>query len=310
MREGRGATPREGELNIAELRREIASLKQKRTSQFYLGWLRFKRNKLAMVGLSFAMVIVFLAVFAPLIAPYGPFDTDAFRRLQSPSGQHLLGTDELGRDVLSRAIYGSRIALQVGLLIVLFEGTIGITFGVLSGYFGGRVDQVIMRFVDILRSFPVIILAMAIAGIMGQGLYNVVIAIGLVGWTTYARMVRSKVLSIKEADYVEAAYAVGESTPSVILRYIIPNVLPTAIIMVCIMMPTALIASATLSFLGVGVQPPAPCWGSMAAAGRDYIVRAPWISAFAGFFIMFTVLGFNFVGDGLRDAFDPTSKRN
>ena len=167
-----------------------------------------------------------------------------------------------------------------------------------------------MRLVDILRSFPVIILAMAIAGIMGQGLFNVVLAIGLVGWTTYARMVRGKILSIKESDYVEAAYATGESTVSVILRYILPNVLPTAIIMVCIMMPTALIASATLSFLGVGVQPPLPCWGSIAAAGRDYIIRAPLISTAAGFCIMFTVLGFNFIGDGLRDAFDPTSKRN
>ncbi len=293
-----------------DLQKEIASLKQKKTGQMYLTWLRFKRNRLSVVGLSFVLLVIFIAIFAPLLTPYEPYDTNPFRRLESPSREHLLGTDELGRDLLTRLLYGSRIALQVGILIVLFEGFIGISFGLLAGYFGGWIDEIIMRLVDVLRSFPVIILAMAIAGIMGQGLFNVVLAIGLVGWTTYARMVRGKILSIKESDYVEAAFATGESTVSVILRYILPNVLPTAIIMVCIMMPTALIASATLSFLGVGVQPPLPCWGSIAAAGRDYITRAPWISTTAGIFIMFTVLGFNFIGDGLRDAFDPTSKRN
>ncbi len=293
-----------------ELKQEIAELKQQKTSQMYLTWVRFKRNRLSVIGLSFVLVVIFIAIFAPVLTPYHPYETDPFNRLASPSRENPLGTDELGRDLLTRLLYGSRIALQVGILIVLFEGFIGISFGLLAGYFGGWVDEIIMRLVDILRSFPVIILAMAIAGIMGQGLFNVVLAIGLVGWTTYARMVRGKILSIKEADYVEAAYAAGESTVSVILRYILPNVLPTAIIMVCIMMPTALIASATLSFLGVGVQPPLPCWGSIAAAGRDYIIRAPWISTTAGFFIMFTVLGFNFIGDGLRDAFDPTSKRN
>ncbi len=297
-------------VNIENIEKEIKELKQKRTSQLFLTWLRFKRNRLSMVGLSFVLVIIFIAIFAPLLTPYDPYDTNPFRRLENPSREHLLGTDELGRDLLTRLLYGSRIALQVGILIVLFEGFIGITLGLLAGYLGRWVDEIIMRLVDILRSFPVIILAMAIAGIMGQGLYNVVIAIGLVGWTTYARMVRGKILSIKESEFVEAAFSIGESTPSVILRYILPNVLPTAVIMICIMMPTALIASATLSFLGVGVQPPLPCWGSIAAAGRDYITRAPWISTSAGFFIMFTVLGFNFIGDGLRDAFDPTSKRN
>lgn len=299
-----------GILNREELEKEIAGLKQKKTSQAYLAWMRFKRNKLSVVGFTFVLIIIFIAIFAPLLTPYDPYDTDPFRRLEAPSRAHWLGTDELGRDVLSRVLHGSRIALQVGVLIVLFEGVIGIFFGVLAGFFGGRVDDFIMRLVDILRSFPVIILAMAIAGIMGQGIYNVVIAIGIVGWTTYARMVRSKILTIKEAEYIEAAYAIGEPIYSVIWRYIIPNTIPTAIIMVCIMMPTALIASATLSFLGVGVQPPLPCWGSMAAAGRDYVVRAPWISTSAGAFIMFTVLGFNFIGDGLRDALDPTTKRN
>jgi ABC-type dipeptide/oligopeptide/nickel transport system permease subunit len=216
----------------------------------------------------------------------------------------------MGRDVLTRLFYGARIALIIGVLIILFEGAIGIILGIVSGFFGGLVDAIIMRIVDVLRSFPVIILAMAIAGIMGQGIYNVVIALGLVGWTTYARMVRSKILTIKNSDYVEAAYSIGESRFSVVLRYIMPNAIPTAIIMICIMMPTALIASATLSFLGVGVQPPTPSWGSMISAGRDYLIMAPWISTSAGIFIMITVLGFNFIGDGLRDALDPTTKRN
>jgi peptide/nickel transport system permease protein len=250
------------------------------------------------------------AAFAPLISPYDPLVTDPINRLQAPSKEHLLGTDELGRDVLSRAFYGSRIALQIGLLIVLFEGAIGIFLGVMAGFFGGIPDWIIMRLVDILRSFPVIILAMAIAGIMGQGIYNVVIALGIVGWTTYARMIRSKILTIKNSDYIEAAYSIGESTPSIIWRYVLPNAIPTAIIMMAIMMPTALIASATLSFLGVGVQPPTPDWGSMISAGRDYLIIAPWISTSAGLFIMVTVLGFNFIGDGLRDVLDPTTKRN
>lgn len=298
------------ELAYEKIKEDISNLKRKKSSQMSLVWSRFKKNKLALVGFIIVSIVIFIAIFAPLLTPYNPLDTDPFNRLKPPSAEHWLGTDELGRDVLTRLFYGSRIALLIGVLIILFEGAIGILLGILSGFFGGAIDIVTMRIVDILRSFPVIILAMAIAGIMGQGLLNVVIALGIVGWTTYARMVRSKILSIKETDYVEAAYSIGESTFSVIMKYVMPNAIPTAIIMICIMMPTALIASATLSFLGVGVQPPSPDWGSMIAAGRAYLLRAPWISTSAGLAIMFTVLGFNFIGDGLRDALDPTTKRN
>jgi len=298
------------ELAYEKIKEDISNLKRKKSSQMSLVWSRFKKNRLAFVGFIIVSIVIFIAIFAPLLTPYNPLDTDPFNRLKAPSAEHWLGTDELGRDVLTRLFYGSRIALLIGVLIILFEGAIGILLGILSGFFGGAIDIVTMRIVDILRSFPVIILAMAIAGIMGQGLLNVVIALGIVGWTTYARMVRSKILSIKETDYVEAAYSIGESTFSVIMKYVMPNAIPTAIIMICIMMPTALIASATLSFLGVGVQPPSPDWGSMIAAGRAYLLRAPWISTSAGLAIMFTVLGFNFIGDGLRDALDPTTKRN
>jgi len=298
------------ELAYEKIKEDISNLKRKKSSQMSLVWSRFKKNRLALVGFIIVSIVIFIAIFAPLLTPYNPLDTDPFNRLKAPSAEHWLGTDELGRDVLTRLFYGSRIALLIGVLIILFEGAIGILLGILSGFFGGAIDIVTMRIVDILRSFPVIILAMAIAGIMGQGLLNVVIALGIVGWTTYARMVRSKILSIKETDYVEAAYSIGESTFSVIMKYVMPNAIPTAIIMICIMMPTALIASATLSFLGVGVQPPSPDWGSMIAAGRAYLLRAPWISTSAGLAIMFTVLGFNFIGDGLRDALDPTTKRN
>ena len=284
-------------------------LKRQRTSQSYLIWLRFKRNKLAVFGLSFVLVMIAVSLFAPWISPHDPYVTRPLRKLEGPSLEFPLGTDNLGRCVLSRLFYGSRIALKIGVLIILFEGSIGVFMGLISGFFGGWSDEIVMRLVDILRSFPVIVLAMAIAGIMGQGVYNVVIALGIVGWTTYARMVRSKILSIKEEEYVEAAYSIGEPSYSVILRYVLPNALPTAIVMMAIMMPTALIASATLSFLGVGVQPPTPSWGSMVSAGRDYLLEAPWISTSAGFFIMFTVLGFNFLGDGLRDALDPTTKQ-
>lgn len=296
------------EINVENIKKELSQLKNKKTSQLSLVWRRFKSNKLALTGFIIVSLVIFVAVFAPLLTPYEPFATNPSIRLSAPSSSHWLGTDAMGRDVLTRLFYGARIALQIGVLIILFEGFIGIILGVLSGFFGGIIDSIVMRLVDILRSFPVIILAMAIAGIMGQGLYNVVIALGIVGWTTYARMVRSKILSIKEADYIEAGYSIGESTFSIITKYIIPNAIPTAIVMISIMMPTALIASATLSFLGLGVQPPTPSWGSMVAAGRDYLLQAPWISTSAGFFIMFTVLGFNFIGDGLRDALDPTTK--
>ncbi|HAA86545.1 MAG TPA: glutathione ABC transporter permease GsiD [Kosmotogaceae bacterium] len=294
---------------LDEAVKDIARLKKQRSSQLYLVWLRFKKNRLALVGFIMVCIVLFVAAFAPLLTPYDPYETDPFNRLKAPSRDHWLGTDELGRDVLTRLLYGTRIALLIGVLIVLFEGTIGISLGIFSGFFGGVIDSIVMRLVDVLRSFPVIILAMAIAGIMGQGIMNVIIAMGIVGWTTYARMVRSKILSIKESDYVEAARSIGESKASIILRYILPNTLPTAIVMVCIMMPTALIASSTLSFLGVGVQPPTADWGSMISAGRDYLLDAPWISTSAGLAIMFTVLGFNFIGDGLRDALDPTIKR-
>ncbi len=297
-------------ISYEEIQRDIANLKKERTSQLALVWSRFKKNRLALIGGIIVTIMVLTAIFAPLIAPHDPYRTAPLRRLEAPSLEHPLGTDAMGRDLLSRLIYGARVELSIGILIILFEGTIGITLGLLAGYFGGWVDSLVMRLVDILRSFPVIILAMAIAGIMGQGVYNVVIALGIVGWTTFARMVRSKILSIKESDYVEAAHSIGESTPSVLLRYILPNAVSTAIIMVCIMMPTALIASATLSFLGLGVQPPTASWGSIIAAGRDYLLQAPWISTTAGIFIMFTVLGFNFIGDGLRDAVDPTSDRS
>ena len=298
------------DVTYENIRTDIKNLKRKKSSQMSLVWSRFKKNRLALVGFIIVSIVIFIAVFAPLLTPFDPLATDPINRLQGPSKEHWLGTDELGRDVLSRLFYGSRIALQIGVLIILFEGAIGILLGVVSGFFGGFVDSLIMRIVDILRSFPVIILAMAVAGILGQGVVNVVIALGLVGWTTYARMVRSKILSIKEMDYVEAAYSIGESRFSVVMRYILPNAVSTAIIMICIMMPTALIASATLSFLGVGVQPPSPAWGSMISAGRDYLLKAPWISTSAGLAIMFTVLGFNFIGDGLRDALDPTTKKN
>lgn len=297
-------------LTYEEIKKDIDNLKQEKTSQLALVWTRFKRNKLALIGGVIVLIMVLIAVLAPFLAPHDPYRTAPLRRLEAPSFEHPLGTDAMGRDMLSRLIYGARVELSIGILIILFEGTIGITMGLLAGYFGGWIDTVIMRLVDILRSFPVIILAMAIAGILGQGVYNVVIALGIVGWTTFARMVRSKILSIKESEYVEAARSIGESTPSIIIRYVLPNAVSTAIIMVCIMMPTALIASATLSFLGLGVQPPTASWGSIISAGRDYLLQAPWISTTAGIFIMFTVLGFNFIGDGLRDAFDPTADRS
>lgn len=287
---------------------EIADLKQKQTSQMALAWIRFKRSKLAIFGAMVVTALVIVAIFAPFIAPYSPYEVDISHKMEGPSRAHPLGTDNLGRDILSRLVFGSRIALKIGLLIVAVSGGIGITLGLLAGTVGGWVDELIMRLVDTFLAFPTIVLALAIAGALGPGLYSVIIAVGVVVWTRFARVTRGEILSIKEEQYIEAARAIGESRMSIMLRYLLPNVLPSIVIVATLQLPMALLASAALSFLGVGAQPPEPSWGYMVSTGRRYILQAPWISTFPGLAIMLTVLGFNFVGDGLRDALDPMAR--
>ncbi|MFW6176070.1 MAG: ABC transporter permease [Thermoplasmatota archaeon] len=284
---------------------EIEDLKKKETSQLEMVWMRFKRNKLALIGTGIIITLIFVAIFAPILAPYEPNKTDVYNTRADPSSDHLLGTDRYGRDTLSRLIYGSRTALLIGFLIVAISGAIGVALGLTAGAFGGWVDEVIMRLVDTFMSFPVLVFALAVSVALGTGLYPVVIAVGLIVWTQFARVTRGEVLSIKQEQYIEGAEAIGESKSSIILRYFLPNVLPSVVIVATIQMPAALLYSATLNFLGIGAQEPTATWGRMVRSGSEFMQFSPYMAVFAGLAIIITVLGFNFMGDGLRDALDP-----
>jgi len=274
-------------------------------SMWKLTWRRFRKNKLGMAGLVMICIIVTIAVLAPVIAPYSPIEQHLEDRLQPPSSKYLFGTDELGRDIFSRVLYGSRIALSVGVLVALISAAIGVTLGLVSGYYGGIVDEVIMRIVDIVWSFPSLILALAIVSILGPGLINAMIAIALTMWASYARIVRGETLSVKEEPYIEAARAIGESDIRILFSYILPNVMSSILVLITYNIPSAIIIASSLSFLGLGAQPPTPDWGLMLSTARTYLTIAPWYSIFPGIAIMFTVLAFNFIGDGLRDAIQP-----
>lgn len=304
--QSRGSMLGEGE--EIDLEEEMSDLKQKETSQLSLVWLRFKRSKLAIIGAIIVLTLIITAVFAPLISPQAPNDQNTGERLEGPSMEHILGTDSLGRDLFSRLVYGSRIALKIGLLIVAVSGGIGVTLGLIAGVSGGWVDEIIMRLVDTFLSFPILVLALAIAAALKPSINSVIMAVGLLTWTRFARITRGEILSIKEEQFIESAEAIGESKLSLMFRYMLPNALPSIVVVATLQMPSALLYSASLSFLGVGAQPPSPAWGLIVSDGRGYVLMAPWISAFAGLAIMLTVLGFNFMGDGLRDALDPMTR--
>ncbi len=269
-------------------------------------WRRLRRHRLAMLGLAIIAGIVLLAIFASVVSPADPLAID-YAHTAAPPGVagHLLGTDAVGRDILARLIFGTRISLQVGIVAVGIAATIGTTVGLIAGYRGGVIDNVLMRTVDVFLAFPVIVLAIAIIAVLGPSLVNVIVALGLVAWTTYARVVRGQVLVLREQDFVQAARAMGTSDGRIIVRHILPNTLAPIIVLATVGMAAAIIAEAALSFLGLGVQPPTPSWGTMLNEGRGFLRTAPHISTFPGLAIMLTVLGFNFLGDGLRDALDP-----
>ena len=270
---------------------------------------RFIRNRLAVFGFIIVVIVIVNALFAPLIAPHNPTRQNYDALLQPPSGNHLMGTDPLGRDIFSRVVFGARYALLIGVAVVAIEAGIGLLLGLIGGFYGGLVDATIMRIVDAVLSIPVIILALAIAGALGGGLLNMIIAIGVAGWSRFARLVRGSVLSVKEQPYVEAARSVGANDPEILLRHILPNLVGPIIVYSSLYVPTAILWSAALSFLGLGAQPPTPEWGAIIADGRDYLSMAWWIATFPGSVLMFTVLGFNFLGDGLRDALDPKAAK-
>ncbi len=266
------------------------------------------RNKVAMAGLSILLLLALISMLAPVIAPSDPDAVDILNQLRGPSRQHIMGTDLFGRDILSRIFWGGRITLVVGLISVGIAATIGILLGLVSGYYGSLLDTLIMRFIDILLAFPRILLALTIVGMLGPGLLNVMIAVGIAGITGYARLVRGSVLSAKEAVYVEAARVVGCQDSKILFRHLLPNIIGPVIVLATLDVASAILSASSLSFLGLGVQPPASEWGAMLNEGRQYLRAAPWITLFPGLAIMLSVLSINMLGDGLRDALDPRLK--
>jgi peptide/nickel transport system permease protein len=270
---------------------------------------RFFQNKLAVLGGIFTLLLIVMAVFAPVVAPYNPADQDYAKFLQSPNSENLLGTDELGRDILSRIIYGARVSIQAGIISVGIALAIGIPIGLFSGYYRGVLDEyVVMRFTDALLSFPPLVLALSLAAVLGAGLQNAMIAIGIIFTPNFIRLVRGEVLSQREREYVTAAKASGISDFKIIFRHILPNCMPPILVQATLAIAAAIISEASLSYLGLGTQPPTPSWGAMLSMGQGYLGDAPWISLFPGLFIFLTVLSINLFGDGLRDALDPKLK--
>jgi len=266
------------------------------------------QNKTFIVGLFILVSLFTTAIFSDWIAPFTYDEIKIADALQPPSGNHLLGTDHLGRDCFSRLVYGSRIVLKVGAIAVTIQTLVGVILGLLAGYYGGWQDRVIIFFTDVVWALPPIVLAIAICTMLGPGLTNVIIAIAVVSWAQFTRIVRSKTQSLKNMPYIEAARALGENDFSIIVRYILPNVIPVIIVLATLALPIAVINTTALGFLGLGAQPPQPDWGVILFESMTYIRKAPWISIFPGLAIIYVVLGFNLLGEGLRDVLDPRLK--
>jgi peptide/nickel transport system permease protein len=266
------------------------------------------KNRRAVVGGIVLFVIIFLAIFAPYVTPYDPVKQNIRNRLQGPSREHIFGTDQFGRDTYTRVVYGARLSLRVGFSSILIAIVVGCLLGLVAGFYGGLLDNIIMRFVDILMALPGFLLALAIVAALGPGLDNVIIAIGISYIPSFARLMRSSVLTIRELDYVSAAEAIGSSDARMIFRHILPNSLNPIIVMATLSLAGAILSAAGLSFLGMGAQPPTPEWGSMISAARPFIRVSHWAVTIPGLAIFTTVLCLNLVGDGLRDALDPRMK--
>jgi peptide/nickel transport system permease protein len=277
----------------------------RKTSQVREVWRRLKRNRAAIVGGIIVLLFVATAILAPWLSPYPPNEGDLTKRLKAPDREHLLGTDPLGRDVLSRVIYGARISLQIQIVAVVIAMFVGTILGMVGGYYGGTFDNLIMRLMDILLAFPGIFLAIAIIAVLGPGLANLMLAAGIYSIPQFARIVRGSVLSLKEKEFVEAARAVGEKDFDILFRYLLPNSMAPIIVQTTLRMATVLLTASGLSFLGLGVQPPTPEWGAMLSNARAYLITAPHVATVPGLAIMMVVMGFNLFGDGLRDSLDP-----
>jgi peptide/nickel transport system permease protein len=268
-------------------------------------------NKGAVFGLIMVLAVIFSAIFAPLLSPQDPIFQDVEKRLIPPLGQtgadprYLLGTDQLGRDIVSRLIYGARISLVVSISAVAFSGILGTIIGLLSGFYGGKVDSIFMRIADVQLAFPFILLAIAIIAVLGSSLPNIIIVMGITGWVIFARVVRAEVLSLREKEFITSVRALGGSNSRIIFNHLFPNVIPPCIVIVTLEMARMIIMEAALSFLGLGIQPPTPTWGGMLADGRVYLATSWWLATFPGLAIMLVVLGINLLGNWLRDILDP-----
>ncbi|HDG61434.1 MAG: D-ala-D-ala transporter subunit [Thermotoga sp. 4484_232] len=269
----------------------------------------WRKNKLAMIGTVIILGFIIVAIFAPVLAPYDPYQQNLHNRLAPPSREHLLGTDQFGRDVLSRIIWGTRIELKIIFLVTVISTAIGTIIGLISGYFGGAVDEILMRITDMFLAFPSLVLAMAFAAALGPSLTNAIIAISVITWTVYARLVRAETMKIKSTLYIEAIRALGAGTFRILFLHILPMTISPILVQMTLRMGTIILTAAGLGFLGLGAQPPTPEWGAMVSDGRLYMMNAWWISTFSGLAIALVVLGFNLLGDGIRDILDPRLRR-
>jgi peptide/nickel transport system permease protein len=298
------ANPRESWrawLNAAEPR----SRAQARLGQAYQSWRGFRRNPLAMVGLGIIVALLLVAALAPVLAGHSPFEQDLGQRLRAPDARHWFGTDELGRDIYARILYGARITLVIVGLVVVLVGPVGLLVGTAAGYFGGWFDTVLMRVTDIFLAFPRLILALAFVSALGPGIENAVIAIALTAWPPYARIARAETLTIRNADFIAAARLSGASGPRILFRHVVPLCLSSVIVRVTLDMAGIILIAAGLGFLGLGAQPPSPEWGAMIASGRKFLLDQWWVATLPGLAICVVSLGFNLLGDGLRDVLDP-----
>jgi peptide/nickel transport system permease protein len=288
-------------LRLGSLKEEMGPTVREFKVTLYL----LRQSPLALAGIAVTIFTAFLALFANNLAPYNPLAINLAQRLQPPSTMYLFGTDQLGRDILSRVIAGYRISAVMGVEIVILGGVSGAFLGLLAGYLGGKVDEIIMRVTDMFLAFPSLVLAMAISAALGPSLEHTFIAVAAVWWPSYARLVRGSVLSVKQNEYVEAAKAVGESEWRIMFVEVLPNVSSSIIVQATLDLGKAILTASSLSFIGFGAQPPIPEWGAMISSGRDFIAHQWWVATFPGLAILLTVIGFNLLGDGLRDALDP-----
>lgn len=281
---------------------------QARLGRVYRGWRDFTRNRLAMLGLAIVLGLVLMAVLAPWLAPYDPYQQDLGRRLIPPGAAHWLGTDAFGRDILSRILHGSRLTLYIVALVTVTAPIAGLAIGTVSGYFGSWVDSVLMRITDIALAFPKLILALAFVSALGPGIESAIIAIAITSWPAYARIARAETLTIRHSDFIQAARLQGASSARIILGHVVPLCSSSLIVRVTLDMAGIILTAAGLGFLGLGAQPPLPEWGAMIAAGRQYVLDQWWVATMPGIAIFIVSLGFNLLGDGLRDVLDPKSR--